>query len=205
VRRQEWDERWADPGRPPGAEPNLFLVAEAGELPPGRALDLACGAGRNAVWLAERGWRVTAVEWSPVALGAARELAARRGVSVEWIEADALEWAAPGGAFDLVAVLYLQLPSGERRRALAAAAAAVAPGGTLLVVAHDLANLEGGHGGPRDPAVLTTPEAVAAELPGLRLERAERVERPLALEDGGRAVALDTLVRASRPGARVSR
>jgi len=166
-------------------------------MAPGRALDLACGAGRNAVWLAERGWTVTGVDFSDVALENARRLAAERGVEVEWVEGDLLEWR-PSGEFDLVAVLYLQLPAEERRAVLARAAAAVAPGGTLLVVGHDLQNLNGGHGGPKDPAVLFTPDDVAAELPGLEIEKAERVLRPVATEDG-EVQAIDALVRARRP------
>ena len=84
--------------------------------------------------------------------------------------------------FELVLVLYLQLPAEERRVALARAAAAVAPGGTLLVVGHDLQNLIGGWGGPKDPRVLFTPEDVARELPGLEIEKAERVLRPVEAE-----------------------
>jgi SAM-dependent methyltransferase len=199
VRPEDWDRRYAAAELLWSAEPNRFLAAEVAGLAPGRALDLACGEGRNALWLAERGWRVTAVDFSPVALGRARELAGRRAVEVGWVEADVRTWVPPIGAFDLVALLYLQLPPGERRGVLAAAASALAPGGTLLLVAHDLANLAEGHGGPQDPAVLTTHGEVTAELAGLLIERAERVERPVSLPDGGEARALDTLVRASRP------
>jgi SAM-dependent methyltransferase len=198
VRAEDWDRRYAATALLWSAEPNRFLASEAADLPPARALDLACGEGRNALWLAERGWRVTAADFSPVALGRARDLAARRAVEVEWVEADVREWRAPAGAFDLAAVLYLQLPREELRSVLDAAARALAPGGTLLVVAHDLANLAEGHGGPQDPAVLTTPEDVAEDLAGLHVERAERVERPVSLPDGGSARALDTLVRASK-------
>jgi SAM-dependent methyltransferase len=182
-----------------GVEPNRFLVAEVADLPPGRALELACGSGRNAVWLAEQGWRVTGVDFSDVALEQARALAADRGVEVEWVEGDVLEWEPPAGAFDLVAVLYLQLPADERGEALARAAAAVAPGGTLLVVGHDLENLNGGYGGPKDPRVLFTADEVAAELDGLRVEKAERVLRPVETEDG-EVNAIDALVRARRAG-----
>ena len=82
-------------------------------LAPGRALDLACGSGRNAVWLAEQGWTVTGVDFSDVALEQARGLAAERGVEVEWLDADLREWVPDPGAFDLVVVLYLQLPAEE--------------------------------------------------------------------------------------------
>ena len=197
MEREDWNAKHAEGGILFGVEPNRFLVAEVEDLPPGRALDVACGAGRNAVWLASRGWSVTGVDFSDVALENARALAAERGVEVEWVRGDVREWQAPERAFDLVAVLYLQLPAGERWAVLARAAAAVAPGGTLFVVGHDLENLNGGHGGPKDPAVLFTPDDVAGELPGLRIEKAERVLRPVETDDG-EAQAIDALVRARR-------
>jgi SAM-dependent methyltransferase len=196
VKRERWNERYAGAELLWSSTPSRFLVAETEDLPPGRALDLACGEGRNAVWLGERGWRVTGVDFAEAALGKAAELAAGRGVELELIHADLLEWVPPAGAYDLVAVFYLQLPAAERRLVLGRAAAAVAPGGRFLLVAHDLLNLAEGHGGPSDPAVLTSAEEVAAELPGLVVERAGRVERPV---EGAERPALDTLVRATRP------
>jgi SAM-dependent methyltransferase len=189
VDREAWNRKHAEGEHHFGGRPNRFLVAEVDGLAPGRALDVACGAGRNAVWLAERGWRVTGVDFSDVALAAARELAAEAGVEVEWFEADVLDYVPEPDAFDLVCVLYLQLPADERQLVLARAARAVAPGGTFVLVGHDLENLEHGHGGPQDPRVLFTPKEIAAELPGLRVEKAERVDR-----DG----AIDALVRAGR-------
>jgi SAM-dependent methyltransferase len=197
MEREDWNARHGEAGLLFGADPNRFLVAEVAELPPGRALDLACGSGRNAVWLAARGWEVTGVDFSDVALAQARALAAERGVEVEWVEGDLLDWEPGEPAYDLVAVLYLQLPADERREVLARAAAAVTSGGTVLVVGHDLENLNGGHGGPKDPAVLFTPADVAAELPGLQIEKAERVLRPVRTE-GGEVQAIDALVRARR-------
>src|SRR5207245_4613334 len=132
------------------------------------------------------------------ALRAARELAVASGVEVEWIEADAVTWVPPGRAYDLVTVMYLQLPARERRAALAHAASAVRPGGTLLVVGHDLLNLAEGSGGPTQADVLFTPEDIAGEIGGLQIERAERARRPV--EDGGALhEAIDALVRARRP------
>jgi SAM-dependent methyltransferase len=194
VTRDDWNRRYAGSELLWTGEPNRFLVAETDALPPGRALDLACGEGRSAVWLAERGWDVTGVDFADVGLDKARGLAAARGVDPTWVQADLLEYDPPREAFDLVAILYLQLPADERARVLRAAAAAVAPGGTLLVVAHDRSNLEHGHGGPQDARVLATPEEVAADLDGLEVERAAVVER----RDGD-LVALDLLVRARRP------
>jgi SAM-dependent methyltransferase len=197
VEREGWNRKHREAGLLFGAEPNRFLVAEVGDLPAGRALDLACGSGRNAVWLGARGWRVTGVDFSDVALAQARALAAERGVEVEWVHGDLREWQPPEREFDLVVILYLQVPAHERRAVLARAAAAVAPGGTLLVVGHDLENLDGGHGGPQDPRVLFTPDEVAGELPGLEIEKAERVLRPVETEDG-QVQAIDALVRARR-------
>jgi SAM-dependent methyltransferase len=196
--RERWNRRYAsaDPHSTP--VPNRFLVAEVSDLPPGRALDLACGAGRNAVWLAERGWRVTAVDFSDVGLSMAHELAEARGTTVEWIEADVLAWTATVNAYDLVCVLYLQLPADERRAVLRLAANAVGPGGTLLVIGHDLLNLTEGSGGPTQPDVLFTPDDIVGEIGGLRIEKAERVRRPV--DDGvTTGDAIDALVRARRP------
>jgi SAM-dependent methyltransferase len=196
VKREYWNRRYAEQELVWSAEPNRFLVAETEELEPGRALDLACGEGRSALWLAARGWRVTAVDFSEVALAKGRRLAEHRGVAVDFVLADLVDWEPPARAFDLVVVLYLQIPANERRTVLARAAAAVASGGTFLLVAHDLENLARGTGGPSDPAVLVTPQDIAAELPGLTIEKAVRVRRPV---EGAERPAIDTLVRATRP------
>jgi SAM-dependent methyltransferase len=197
--REEWNRRYADAELLWTAQPNRFLVAEADGLSPGQALDLACGEGRNAVWLAERGWQVTGVDFSDVALAKARELAAGRGVEAEWVHADLLDYRPARSAYDLVLVFYLQVPAPQRRQILRTAADAVAAGGALLLVAHDSSNLEHGYGGPRHAAVLYTADDVVADLDGTGLEivRADLVERPVETPDGERA-ALDALVRARR-------
>ena len=194
----DWNERYAGRELVWTAEPNRLFAAEVADLSPGRALDLACGEGRNAVWLAERGWRATGVDFSAVALEKARELATSRRVEVEWVHADVLDYTPEPRAFDLVAVVYLQLPGDELDRALRKAADAVAPGGTLVVLGHDTTNLADGHGGPKDVAVLFTPEDVIASLGGLVVERAEKVRRRVSL-GAGEAVAIDAFVRARRP------
>jgi len=198
VERERWNRRWATSQRVHAAPtPSRFLVAEVADLRPGAALDLACGSGRNAVWLAEQGWRVTAVDYSAVALGLARDLAAARKVAVEWIEADVVAWTPAARAWDLVTVLYLQLPAAERRVALRHAVDALAPGGTLLVMGHDLLNLTEGWGGPTQADVLFTAADIVAELGDLAVEKAERVRRPV--EEGGIVhEAIDALVRARR-------
>jgi SAM-dependent methyltransferase len=197
VRREDWDRRYADKGLLWSGEPNRLLVAEVAGLPPGRALDLACGEGRNAFWLAERGWHVTGVDFSQVAIEKARSHASDNGVAgVELVCADLLEYEPKQEAFDLVVALYLQLPAAERRAVLSKAAAAVAPGGTLLVIAHDLLNLTEGVGGPSEPDVLYTPDDIVDDVSGLEVQRAERVLRDVADAD---RPAIDALVRALRP------
>lgn len=192
-----WDARYAAaPELVWSREPNRFVVEELAGLAPGRGIDLAAGEGRNALWLAELGWKVTAVDFSGVAIDRGRRLAAEHGLTVEWLVADVTEYV-PTGCFDLVLISYLQLPADQMAGVLGRAAAALAPGGTLLVVGHDLRNLAEGVGGPQDPRVLLTPQAVTAALPGLRIERAETVRRPVPVDDGT-VQALDTLVRAVR-------
>jgi SAM-dependent methyltransferase len=198
VNREHWDERYGTEELIWKAEPNRFLVEELDALAPGRALDVACGEGRNAVWLASKGWRVTGADFSRAGLAKAQRLATDRGVEVTWVEADVVEWQPPTASFDLVVVMYLHLPAEQRRRALAHAAAALAPGGVLLVVGHDTSNLLKGTGGPQDPAVLFTPEEIVEDLSGLRIERAEQVKRTV-VSDAGETTAIDALVRAVRP------
>jgi SAM-dependent methyltransferase len=195
--RDDWNERYAQKDLVWTAAPNRRFVAEVVSLPAGRALDLACGEGRNAVWLAERGWRVTGVDFSDVALAKAAELAAGRGVDVDWVVADVLDYEPEPRGFDLVAVLYLQLPRAELLHAVGSAVEAVAQGGTLLVLGHDTTNLTRGHGGPKDASVLYTAQDVVPALGDLVVERAEAVERTVTLDDG-EAVAIDALVRAHR-------
>ncbi len=192
----QWDERYDQDELVWTAEPNRFLVAEVGDLTPGRALDVACGEGRNAVWLAEQGWTVTGVDFSPVGLDKGRRLAAGRHVDVRFELADATTYAPPP-EFDLVIVMYLHLPAGDRTRAFTNAASGLRAGGTLLVVGHDITNLPDGVGGPQDPAVLYGPDDVVAAIGGLEIVKAERVMRPVA--DRSDRQAIDVLVRARRP------
>jgi len=193
-----WDQRYSGPDLVWGAGPNRFVADEVAALPPGRAVDLGAGEGRNAIWLAERGWRVTAVDFSAAGLDRAARLAAGRGASVDWVHADLLAWQPAPGGYDLVLIAYLHLPSADLARVFRAAAAAVAPGGTLLVIGHDRDNITRGHGGPQDPDRLYTPALVTAQLGGLAIIRAEQVPRPVRTPEGERT-AIDTLVRAQRP------
>jgi SAM-dependent methyltransferase len=195
VRREHWNRKYAETESLWSTVPNRFLVAEASDLEPGRALDLACGEGRNARWLAERGWDVTGVDISDVAIERARELSAREYLTIEFVRADLLEYEPDPEAFDLVLVFYLQIPASERRVVLHRAAGGLRAGGTFLLVGHDLANLTDGVGGPSDPDLLYTPDDIVADLPALEIERAERVLREVENAD---RPAIDALVRARR-------
>ena len=199
VDRDEWDRRYAVHEFVWEAGPNRFVAEELSGLEPGRALDLAAGEGRNAVWLAGRGWRVTAVDFSGVAIDKARKLAGDRGVTVEWVQADLRDYQPEPGAYDLVVVSYVHLQPADRAEVLRRATAALAAHGIAFVVGHDLDNLAHGTAGPQDPVVLYTAQAISAELPGLTVKRSGRVHRPVETEDGVRQ-AIDTLVVAVRPG-----
>lgn len=200
--REDWNKRYADKEFVWTVSANQFLVVEIHDLKAGRALDLGTGEGRNAVWLAEQGWQVSAVDFSEVSLDKARRLAKARKVNVEWVVADVTRYQPRRARYELVFMCYLQLPEHERRRVMAHARDAVAPGGTFLYIAHDLSNLQHGHGGPKDPAVLCTPKDVVSDLPGFEVLKAEVVQRQVSHEPahGGPcdAVAFDTLVRAVR-------
>ena len=198
MERQQWDERYASTGLVWTAEPNRFVVEELADLAPGRALDLGTGEGRNAIWLAERGWQVTAVDVSAVALGKATRLAESRGVTgVRWVEADLREYQPEQAGYDLVLLAYIHLPRTEFDGLLHAAVSALAPAGTLLVVGHDVDNIASGHGGPQDPQILHRVDDVVTGLDGLTIRRAEQARRPVHTDEGER-VAIDTVVRAQR-------
>ena len=202
VNREEWNKRYSASDFVWTVDPNQFVAAETAGLRSGRALDLAGGEGRNAIWLAERAWEVTAVDFSEVAVEKGRRLAESRGVRVDWVVADLATYELRSSFFDLVLVCYLQIPEPERRLIIGRARRAVAPGGTFLWIAHDLSNLAHGVGGPKSPAVLCSPQDVVADLPGFEIQKAEVVQRRLRQDESRagpeEAVALDTLVRAMR-------
>jgi SAM-dependent methyltransferase len=129
----EWDARYGGAALVWGAEPNQFVAAELADAAPGRALDIACGEGRNAIWLAGRGWSALGVDFSATAIGRARQLAEQAGVGgrTEFLVSDVVSGPLPEGPFDGVVVAYLQLPATERTRVLRRAAERVAPGGRL--------------------------------------------------------------------------
>ena len=195
-----WDRRYSQAELVWSATPNQFFAEEVAELAPGRALDLGTGEGRNAVWLAERGWDTTAVDFSATGIEKARALAKARGCSVTWIVDDLLTFRPAPHSFDLVALVYIHLPALQRRRVLTTAVSALAPAGRLVVVGHDRSNLTAGVGGPQDPAILFTPEEIVSDLHGLNIVRGQTVVRHVRTPDGDRD-AVDALVVAVAPGA----
>ena len=200
--RNDWNTRYEVQDLLWGVEPNSFVAAEFGQARPrGRALDIGCGEGRNAIWLASLGWTVTGVDYSDVALERARRLAAHQKVDVEWIEADVTTFEPPRGAFHLAIISYLQVPGDERRTVLAHAASALEPGGMLFMIGHALLNLTEGVGGPRDADVLWEPAEILGELAalGLSIHRVEHVRRPFETPEGVKE-AIDTLAQAERAG-----
>lgn len=197
---RDWDERYAAHDLVWSTEPNQFVAELVGALPPGTAIDVAAGEGRNAIWMVDQGWKVTAADYSAVAIERARALADERlgdrASSLTTVVTDATA-PLPGAsaAYDLALFSYLQVPAPMLRAALAAGIDAVRPGGHVVVVAHAGRNLEHGYGGPSDRAVLYDPDEVAtavADRP-VEVESSQIRVRRVETEQGPRE-ALDTVV-----------
>lgn len=140
-----WEEMYRGSDQVFSGNPNGVLVAEVADLPPGQALDVGCGEGADALWLAQRGWQVTAVDISWTALRRAATTGADAAGRVAWTRADLTVTSLPAGAFDLVSAQYFPLPHHPDHRALRGLLATVAPGGTLLIAAHNLADFPPQH------------------------------------------------------------
>ncbi len=197
---EAWDERYSTRGMVWGTEPNQFLADYAAGLTLRRVLDLGCGQGRNAVWLATQGHRVTGIDQSPVGIEQARKLAADHKVEVLFHVANVVEdWTPPSGAFDLVILSYLQLPPHDRPVAHAKATEAVAPGGTVWLIAHHSDNIADGVGGPPYPEVLFDESALADDFSDLDVLQNEKVYRNVEGKDGLVRAAHDILLVATKP------
>ncbi len=168
-----WNRRYAE--HPWPTEPDGSLVARVEPLAPGRALDLGCGTGRNSLWLARHGWRVTGVDASSVGLSMALQSARESGVDLEVVEADLLQYRPAPESFDLVVVANIHLAPEYRAAFFSRASAAVAPGGHLFVTGHHLDSL--GRTGPPDPQRLFTLELAADFAPGLVIDSLAREQR----------------------------
>ena len=193
-----WDDRYAKAAAAGTAvwsiEPNAWIAQVTGTLPPRTAIDLAAGEGRNALWLASRGWSVTAVDFSATGLSIGRSRAAEAGLELGWVTADATTWVS-ATPVDLVVIAYLQLPAAELSSAISNAVASLAAGGTLALIGHDSENLEHGVGGPKDAAMLHDLEVVRSAAAGLDIAECRRYDRTTA--EGG--VAIDTILLATKP------
>ncbi len=186
--------------------PNRQVVVEAEGLTPGTALDVGCGEGGDAVWLAGRGWQVTGTDFSAVALERCAALAAERAVAdrTEWRQADARTWQADGEQWDLVSSQFIHLPDGGMPDLVRRLAAAVAPGGTLLVVGHHPRDRESGLRWSVDD-ILFEPEDL---LPGLDMTGPGAAEWDVRTEvrtreeggpDGDALTVRDSVLVARRP------
>ena len=179
---ENWDERYAAVGRRFSIHPDTAMVELVTPLPPGQALDLGAGEGRNSLWLARHGWTVTAVDGSSVALDRMRAAADAEGLSVSPVQADLGDFLRRGDTFDLVVIANIHRSPAERVVLLRAAVGAVRPGGHLFLVGHHVDSL--GRVGPLDAARLYTEEALGGALPGLRTLLLERRERTLGGDTG---------------------
>ncbi|MBU4334974.1 MAG: class I SAM-dependent methyltransferase [Actinobacteria bacterium] len=197
----EWDERYGSREPVWSGRANGTLVAQVSGLTPGRALEAAAGEGADAIWLAEHGWQVTALDFSAVGLARAAAAAAERGLgdAIRWVHADLLDWTPDEPPYDLVTSHYLHLPSEPRGRIYATIAAAVAPGGRLLVVGHHPSDLELGVNRPPDPDRFFTAEQLAADLgTGWIVEQALAAPRPATHPEGHEVTIHDTVLLARR-------
>ncbi|MGH3649141.1 MAG: class I SAM-dependent methyltransferase [Acidimicrobiia bacterium] len=185
-----WDERYRATGRLWSEGPNLFVEDRLSGVRPGVGLDLASGEGRNAVWLAERGWQMTAVDFSDVAV----ERGTVRSDAVEFIRADVRSWE-PGHRFDLVLIAYLHLVEAEFEPLVKRSVRWLLPGGELFMVGHDRSNIARGVGGPQTPEILWDVDEIVGWLGDLEIIESGVVERPVEV-DGATALARDALVRA---------
>jgi SAM-dependent methyltransferase len=188
-----WDTRYEEEQLVWSAEPNMFLPPIVEGLDVGSALDLACGEGRNAIWLARRGWDVTGVDFSAVGIEKAREVAG--DTQVDWIVADVTTFA-PDREFDLVMIVYVHLAPTDMERLFSQAIKALAPGGTLIGVGHALRNLTDGVGGPPYAEILWTEERIAPSVGSLSIVTLTETLRPV---EGSETDAIDLLLQATNP------
>ena len=202
--REFWDARYSSRDQLWSGSPNRRFAEQVADLTPGTALDVGCGEGADAIWLASRGWRVTGVDVSTVALeraaGRADEIGKDVADRITWQQVDLMSWDPAPARFDLVSAQFIHLPLAERDALNRRLAAAVRPGGTLLIVGHHPSDLETTIGRWNLPGLLFTAEEIAATLDpdtweivvAAALERQER-------DPEGRAVTIrDAVLRARR-------
>jgi SAM-dependent methyltransferase len=201
---QFWEERYRAHAAVWSGRPNLQLVAETTELTPGAALDVGSGEGADAIWLASRGWQVTAVDFSTTALqrGAvhADALGADVAGRIRWVHADLTTWAPTEGAFDLVSAQFLHLPAAQRQVLFAKLATMVAPGGSLLIVGHHPSDLQTTMPRPPIPDLFFTAEQIGDSLDPDQWDVlvADARPRPASDPDGQEITIHDAVLRARK-------
>ena len=177
MNQEFWDQRFRKSGHAYGTEPNDFLRATVAKLPPGDALCLAEGGGRNAVYLAQKGHRVTAQDLSPVGLEKAQQLAQDQGVSLTYVCGDLREFKPDPESVDLVVAIWMHLEPELRALVHGRAVAALRPGGHLILEAYNPEQLRHGTGGPPNPELLITAKQLKDELQGLTWLELQETER----------------------------
>lgn len=174
-----WDKRFSEPGFAYGTEPNSFLASVACRIPSGRVLCLAEGEGRNAVFLAGQGFKVTAVDTSTVGLAKAETLARERGVAIETVNADLAEFTIEPNSWQAIISIFCHLPPGLRTDLHSRCVEGLAPGGAFVLEGFTPRQLELGTGGPKSPDLLYEIETLSPDLEGLQFETAHEIERSL--------------------------
>lgn len=199
-----WDERYRSHVAVWSGQPNPQLVAEMSDVAPGSALDVGSGEGADAIWMAGRGWEVTAMDFSVVALQRGAAHAELLGTDVaeriRWVQENILTWTPTERSFDLVSSQFMHQPLDSRRALFAGLAAAVAPGGTLLIVGHHPSDLESGAHRPPEPDLFYTAEEVANSLDGDDWDVQVTDSRPrVGVDHDGREITIhDAVLRARR-------
>lgn len=189
-----WDERYAAADRLWPVGPNMYVEDRLSVHEPGVGVDLASGEGRNAVWLAERGWNMTAVDFSEVAIKRGRQHAA----DVKFDVADVVSWE-PEDSVDLVLIAYLHLEPQTFPEVVQRSSGWVRQGGELFMIGHDVSNIEHGHGGPQSPEILWDVRTIKPLLDHMRIIEGAVLRRPVDTE-AGLVYARDALVRATPLG-----
>jgi SAM-dependent methyltransferase len=201
-----WNDRYHSSSALWSGEPNPHLVNEAADLVPAAALDVGCGEGADAMWLAERAWEVTAVDLSSVALERAATRASEAGVDIAaritWLHADLTDWVPVAASYDLVSAQFLHLPKGQRELIFRRIAESVAPGGTLLIVGHHPSDLSTTIPRPRVPDLLFAASEVAALLaPEDWVVLVDEARPRQTLDPDGRTTTVhDAVLKARRAG-----
>jgi SAM-dependent methyltransferase len=195
-----WEERYRSQAAIWSGNPNPQLVAEASELRAGAALDVGCGEGADTLWLASRGWQVTAVDFSTVALQRAAAKAEELGLGerVDWVHTDVVDWTPAAACFDLVSAQFMHLPSVPRQALFARLAEAVAPGGTLLIVGHHPSDLHTTMGRPALHDMFFSGEDLAAALDPAHWDAVGSTRSRQATDPEGREITISDAVLVAR-------